>query len=233
MLRSLAFLLIVAAALYYGYSHKESFLAHALSKRLCCDISIQSAKLTPTKLTLQGVNIRNPYGSLSPYALEGATIKIEASPFDLFKSSIPIRHFTITDATMQLEFKEAITADNNWAKLLRQLSQKQDGKGFTINHLTISNIHFKGLPLPSKKNSLPTLTHLELEHLGTPTPLALGPLSRIIFQSILSTLTTKPQFNKLLDHVATSPIIQEEEQHPPSSLPTETTQMLHCYKLYL
>ena len=238
-MRSLAFLLLIGALLGYGYTKKETILAHLLSKQLCCDLSIKHAKITPNQLLLKGVTIKNPQGSHLPYALEKATVQVDANLIDFLKGIVPIRCITLKNATLKLEFKDANESDNNWAKLLRSFSQREGGKGYVIDSLVISNIHFNGVCIANKRVNPPTLAHLELEQLGRPRPLAVGQLSRIVFQSILSTLTTKPQLSKLLDHVALVPSSATYKIQPTTSktdtqaLERAEAEMLRRRKLYL
>lgn len=237
-MRILVFLLLLGALLGYGYIQKESILAHMLSKRLSCDIFIQRVQFTSKQLLIKDIKIKNPRGSHLPYALEGGTLQIEASPFELLKGIVTIDRVILEDATLKLELKDPTGADNNWAKLLRKFSQRQDGKGFIIETLIVSNLNFHGTHSANKSIDLPTLPYLKLENLGTQTPLALGPLSRILFQSILSTLTTKPHLGKLLDHVVLpSPLPNKSQPLAPKRdknlVLRESAEMLRRHKLYL
>lgn len=199
-----AFLLCLAAAIYF-WLMRTSIVEHFLSKRLNTKVTIVAVDLTWKQVTFHGFKIKSPARAALPFTFEAEKITLEMENLlELAKKRVHINRICIEDAVMGLELYNPTGSDNNWSRQLNNISLSDD-KYFSIDRLEICNLSFHAIRSSGKVISIPSISHLQFDHLGSSHPLTAAEVTKITFEGILMTLTTRPYLGALLDSVKTLP----------------------------
>lgn len=206
LLRTIVVLALIVLAVYCGYlwTARVELMEQFLSKRLNLTTRIETVTIGWNHLTIKGLRFENLNSTKMPYALQVDTIAIEMNPLELWKNPTYIDRIKIENPILSLELYNGVGNNNNWGHILNRFSPSKE-KTFVINSLKITNLQFQIARFNGKPFSVPPIPYLEFENLGTGQSLTLSQISRILIQTILKTLTTKPSLNAILDNVPEIP----------------------------
>lgn len=202
LIRLAIFLLIVIVTVIVTYlwiarvPTLERFLTHKLGYK----VTLEEVNIGLHELVIEKLKMENPQGSTKPYAFEAEAISVEYSPWDLWKNTLHFPLIKIQKPTLTVELYNASGSENNWSRILNTMPTKRN-KHFVIDKLTIIHLQFQIIRANGKTLPIPPLPYLEFDNLGTNKPLTLGEIGKIIFQSLLKSLTSKPHLRSLLDNV--------------------------------
>ncbi len=202
LLRFTIFLLIVIVTVIATYlwiarvPTLERFLTHKLGYK----VTLEEVNVGWNQLTIEKLRMENPQGSSKLYAFEAETIFVEYSPLDLWKKTLHLPLVKIERPTLTVELYNSSGTENNWSRILNTIPTKRN-RHFVIDKLSIIHLRFEVIRANGKTLSIPPLPYLEFENLGTNKPLTLGEIGKIVFQSLLKSLTSKPHLRSLLDNV--------------------------------
>ncbi len=208
LIRLFIFFAIILAVLFgfYLWTSRVSHLERFLSKQLDTRVSIKEVELGWGRLRLEGVQLHNPTGSQLSYALRMESISLRMNPFDLWKETLRIKEITVESPMLGIELYNGSGSDNNWARILSSLPPaSSEQKTFEIETLILNNLGFQVIDRKGKSIEIPPVAHLEFHNIGNRNALTISQVGRVIFQSILKTLSGHAQLASLLDQVEAIP----------------------------
>lgn len=205
LLRFTLFLLIVVATVFLSYLWiaRVPTLERFLTQKLGAEVTLEEVKIGWNQLVIENLKIKNLEGSSKPYAFEAGAISLEYSTLDLWKKTLHLPLIKIERPTITVELYNSSGSDNNWSRILSGLNAipSKRSRNFVINKLTLNHFQFQVVHANGKSLAIPPLPYLEFENLGTNNPLTLAEVAKIIFQSLLKSLTSNPSLHSLLDNV--------------------------------
>ena len=200
----LLIIIIVIVAGVYLWMARVPTLERFFSKQLNSKVTIEEVQIGWAKLKIEGLRIENPSQSTLPYAFQGGMITLEMSPFELWQKRVNIDRIKFQNPTIGVQLYNNSGSDNNWAHLLNSFPSGGKRK-FVIKKLTILNLQFEVVRSNGKTLSIPSIPYSEFENLGEKGALTLSQVGRVIFQTMLYTLTSKPHLGVILDTVTALP----------------------------
>jgi len=214
----LLIVIIVIVAGVYLWMARVPTLERFLSKRLNSKVTIEEVHLGWGTLTIEGLRIENPSQSTLPYAFQGGALTLEMSPFELWQKTIHIDRIKIQNPSIGVELYNSSGTDNNWSRLLNGLPTGGERK-LIVKKLTILNLQFEVIRSNGKSLTIPAIPYLEFENLGEKDSLTLSQLSRVIFQVILQSISSKAHLGAIMENVSGLP--QDLLEGVTSTLPLE------------
>ena len=217
----LAVVVLIIVGIYF-WTARVSIMERMLSKQLNTEVTLKDLKIGWRKLSIRDLKIANPKSATLPLAFQVGEVSVAMSPFELLHQTIHIDRIDINNPTISLELYNKLGTDNNWVRLLNNMSddegkepkeedvpQKKTVKGdktkFVIRKLTLSNLKFDVIRSDGTKLAIPPLTYLELDNIGEKGPLGLSEVGNIVFQVILSTLKSQADLKDILENVKAIP----------------------------
>lgn len=222
MFRLLRSLILLALLAFFGlgayfWTTRIPTVERFLSNKLNAKVSIESIDIGVKTLVIRGLRITNPSLSALPYAFQSESITLELMPYELLRKTIKVDRLQISGGVFSVQLYNGSGSDNNWARLLNALPPSGDHT-FVIRSLILDNIQCSAFRSNGRQLTLPTIPHLEFNNLGQKHPLTLPQAERILFQTILSTLTSRPHLGGILDNIILVPsqllgkgFVQEDE----------------------
>ena len=200
----LVIILVAVVAGVFLWVARVPTLERFLSKRLNTKLTIEEVHFGWGTLTIEGLRIKNPAKSTLPYAFQGGSITLEMSPFQLWSEVMHIDRIQIESPTLGVELYNSAGTDNNWSRLLNTFPSG-NGRKFVIKKLTISNLRFDIVRSNGKPINIAPIPYLEFDNLGEKGALTLSQVGKVIFQTLLQTLTSQSQLRGILDTVQALP----------------------------
>lgn len=198
-----ALIIAVAAGTYFWVARVPT-LERALSRRLGTDVTLQGVDLGWSSVTLHGLKIANPESS-EP-ALRAKSLRIDISPFKLFKDEVHIDFLSLDSPLIDIRLSNRSGSQNNWVQILANLPPSAPSKKrFVIDTLTINNIRFKVTTAEGKTLEVPPIPYIELKNIGKGNPLTLAQVGEILFQTILRMVARNPNLRDLIDQLPNLP----------------------------
>lgn len=161
--------------------------------------------MTWNSVTLHKLKLKSAPKANFPIAFEADSIYLYVdSLLDFTQKRVRIKRLQIDHALLGLELYNPPGSDNNWSRLLNNLSSNDD-KYFRIDEFVFNHLQFQAIRSSGKTLTIPPITRLAFQNLGKAKPLTLSQLTKIVFEGILTSLTTKPYLSSLLDSVKCLP----------------------------
>lgn len=196
---------LVSIFLIYLWVERVFVLERFLSKKLHARVSLDEININFDSFEITGLRIESLSKSYMPYAFSGGVIVVEMNLLELFKSKVHIKRIKIIDPKICLELYNSYGNDNNWAHILNNLPMESPGKKFALDQLMMSNLQFEVFRSNGRVISLPAIPYLEFKNFGSRNGLTMPELSKIVFQTILYTLTKRQSLGGILDNVSLMP----------------------------
>lgn len=222
MLKFLTTLLVIAvllviAALIYVNVYGAEYASEYLSKVLKVPVRIEKMQLSWRHLTLKHVEIKNLDDSPVSSAFKAESIRIEIEPFDFLKNIVHIQEISIDHALVGIDMQNFLGSDNNWEKILNRLfsyDASEEAAGASPKKVIIDTLIIRNLSVQAKHQLLgpytivlPTIPLIETHNLTANTPITLAEALNVLFRAILTPISEKEGFGKLLN---------DAEELPPS-----------------
>lgn len=199
---SLILLTLLAVGIYL-WAERVPFFERYFSKMLNTKVSIESVEISMKRLIIHGLRMNNRSPSKTS-AFESQTMTLQVSPFELWNKTIHIDRLEIDNAVLNLELYNGSGGDNNWARLLNGLPS-YGSRTFVIRTLIFDNLQFTGVRSNGQPLSISPIPHLKFKNIGEKHPLFLGQMEQVLFQLILTKLTSKPFLDGILGNVVGIP----------------------------
>ncbi len=214
----LLLLLVLAVLGTYFWINRISSVEKFLSQKLNTPVTVEEVSLSWNRLSLQELKIANPRPKKLPYAFETKEIVLEMSPWQLLQSTMHIKRVKVIDPLLSIELYNSSGSRNNWADLLNGIPASSGDREFVIEELAFLNLSFQAVRSNGQAISLPVIPYLEFENIGSKNPLSINQLGRLLFQTILNSLSKKG-LDHLLEKVP--PLPPAFSEGASSSLPFE------------
>ncbi len=146
------------------------------------------------------MRIENPPNSKQPYAFQVEKIELEIHPLRLLNKQIFINQITLQNPHLDLELFNGVGNENNLTALLNALPCNANNF-LTVNKLRLENLKIQVARSYGRPLAIPSIPLLEFDQLGKTSPLSVPEVSRVLFQTIMMTLSTKPHLSAVLDDV--------------------------------
>ena len=211
MLTSLTFLLTVGGGVYLWIS-RVPFLEHYLTKKLGITVYIDDVTLGLNTVTLSNFRLESP--ERSPFSVSKLRLDLPFTNF--FHQELHIERLRLQSPQVRLELLNLVGSDSNWSHILCDLPSTKT-RPFSIDKLIVTNLRFEVTRSTGRTLKVPPLPYLELNSLGENRSLTLPQISHVLFQTMLSTLTTRPYMGSILDNIPPPP--QENLLGVTSSIP--------------
>ena len=169
---------------------------YLLSQKLGNKVKLSSMKIGWREISLHNFQLLNPKSINRAFTAESISLSIN-----------PLRRrveeLKVTNPILHLELYNASGTNNNWSTILNRYPTLKGTKHFTIHKLTLINPSFHIQRSNGKELAL-TLPQITFDKLDL-SPLALSDISKVIFEQMLYSITSKQHLGAILDNVETLP----------------------------
>lgn len=193
------FLLLILTASYF-WMNRTSYVGQFLSNQLNANVTVSSVTFRNKRCEIEGLRIENPPHSKQPYALQVEKMEVEIHPLRLLNKQIFINQITLQNPHLDLELFNGLGNENNLTTFLNALPSGAN-HFLIVNKLRLENLKIQVARSYGRPLAIPSIPVLEFDQLGEKNPLNIPEVSRLLFQTILMTLSTKPHLSAVLDNV--------------------------------
>jgi hypothetical protein len=220
MLKFLTTLLVIAvllviAALIYINIYGSQYASEYLSKVLKVPVTIEKTELSWRHLSIKHLDIKNLDNSPIPSAFKADLIRIKFEPLDFFKNMIHIKEISIDNALVGIDMQNFLGSENNWEQILNRLfsyDASEEAAGKSKKKVIIDTLTIRDLSIQAKHQLLgpytivlPNIPLLEIHNLTANTPITIAEALNVLFRAILTPISEKDGFSKLLNNAEELP----------------------------
>jgi uncharacterized protein involved in outer membrane biogenesis len=214
--------IVIAIALFIGYSRLPDYLANQVSKKLQVSVDIGSISLGLKGIKIKNIEIGNPSGAVQPQAFKCQEIDVQTPLTHFFKNHIVIDAITVRNVFLDLEFDSPSGTKGNWSKIMgnlqtssRQESKKPkvngSGRNVLIRSLVLTPIDVDVVYLndSGKVKHLPRIDRIELNDISSEEGVPMDQILNSVLGQMLKSVFVKENLKNML---------QDLIQNPPSGL---------------
>jgi uncharacterized protein involved in outer membrane biogenesis len=214
--------IVIAIALFIGYSRLPDFLANQVSKKLQVPVNIGSISLGFKNIKIKTIEIGNPPGTLQPQAFKCQEIDVQVPLTHFFHKHIVIDAITVNNVFLDLEFDSASGTKGNWSKIMGNLQASSNqgpkkpktsgsGRSVLIRSLVLTNIDVDVVYLKDsgKVKHLPRIDRIELTDISSEEGVPMDQILNSVLGQMLKSVFIKENLKNMM---------QDLIQNPPSGL---------------
>lgn len=135
--------LIIVGVLIFLWLIKAPIMSSYLTDKMGVPVTVRTISMWPKETTIRHFRIGNPHGFKSRTALEVAKTVINYRWKALRQTPTEIDLITLDRVVVDIEMRNAIGSDNNWAAIGAQMPDKKGGTEVIIHKLVLKDMTVK------------------------------------------------------------------------------------------
>ena len=182
-------IVLLIIAIIFLWSFRVKITNYFLSKDIGVPVEIQNIKLSKNKLTIKGLEIKNPYFSHSEIALSTKNLYFESSWKKLNSNPLTIDKIQADDILIVVELFNKKGDKNNWANILSHEGNNfKKSKPYIIKSLELNRIKVRLIQTNGKVKDFPAIKQLSFNNITDETGFPVDEIERAILHVIMKSI---------------------------------------------